>query len=85
MLESTTDEGAGQNIGGLDNGDYADYYVDIEESGAYNVIYRSAADPAWSSGGQVELKLLDEFGNFSTLQNVLLPVTTGWPRLVICK
>ena len=78
LLESTTDEGSGQNIGGLDNGDYADYYVDIEESGAYNVIYRSAADPAWSSGGQVELKLLDEFGNFSTLQNVLLPVTTGW-------
>ncbi len=78
QLEITTDEGAGQNIGGLDDGDYADYYVDIEESGTYNVTYRSAADPTWSSGGQVELKLLDELGNFFSLQNVILPVTTGW-------
>ena len=78
-LESTSDENGGLNIGRLDNGDYADYYVKIESGDLYNVTYRSAADPNWSSGGQVELSILDPTtGTYSSLQNVILPTTGGW-------
>lgn len=78
-LESTSDENGGLNIGSLDNGDYADYYVKIESGDLYNVTYRSAADPNWSSGGQVELSILDPTtGTYSSLQNLILPTTGGW-------
>ena len=78
-LENTTDEGGGFNIGSLDNGDFADYYVDIETSGTYNVTYRTAADPSFSEGGQVELSIYDTNTNaFNFLQNLIIPPTTGW-------
>ena len=78
-LENTSDEGGGFNIGSLDNGDYADYYVDVLASGTFNVTYRVAADPTWSSGGQVELSIYDSNSNsFTFLQNIIIPATTGW-------
>ena len=78
-LENTSDEGGGFNIGSLDNGDYADYYVDVLASGTFNVTYRAAADPTWSSGGQVELSIYDSNSNsFTFLQNIIIPATTGW-------
>jgi len=78
-LEKTSDEGGGFNIGSLDNGDYADYYVDVEALGTYNVTYRAAADPTYSSGGQVELSLYDSNSNsFTFLQNIIIPATNGW-------
>ena len=78
-LENTTDEGGGFNIGSLDNGDFADYYVDIKTSGTYNVTYRAAADPSYSEGGQVELSIYDTNTNaFNFLQNLIIPPTTGW-------
>ena len=72
-------KGDGKNIASLDNGDYADYYIKVNSSGTYNVTYRSAADPNWSSGGQLELSLLDpETGNYNSIQNMILPTTSGW-------
>ena len=73
-LENTSDEGEGFNVGSLDNGDYADYYVDVQLSGTYNVTYRVAADPSWSSGGQIELSIYDSNSNsFTFLQNIIIP------------
>ena len=79
-LENTSDIGGGLNIGSLDNGDYADYYVDIQTTGTYNVTYRAAADPGYAPlGGQVELSIYDSISNsFTFLQNVILSPTTGW-------
>ena len=78
-LENATDEGGGKNIASLDNGDYADYYIKVNSEGTYNVTYRSAADPNWSSGGQIELSILDsETGSYNSVQNMILPTTGGW-------
>ena len=80
-VEATSDIGGGQNIGSLDNGDYAEYFVNILDSGTYNVTFRSAADPAWSSGGQLELSIYDSStSNYVSLQNVVLPQTGGWQQ-----
>lgn len=78
-IENTSDVGGGFNIGSLDNSDYADYNINVQKSGTYNVTYRAAADPAWSSGGQVELSLYDSNSNsYTFLQNLIIPATTGW-------
>ena len=80
-VELTTDIGGGQNIGSLDDGDYAEYFVNIIDSGTYNVTFRSAADPAWSSGGQLELSIYDSTTtNYISLQNIVLPQTGGWQQ-----
>ncbi len=78
-LENTSDDGGGFNIGSLDNGDFADYYVDVETTGTYNVTYRGAADPNWSDGGQIELSIYDlNTNSYNFLQNVIIPATNGW-------
>jgi len=55
QLENCMDNGGGQNIGYLDNGDYAEYGVSIPESGLYQVSFRTAA---MSEMGQVRLSCL---------------------------
>ena len=78
-IENSNDEGGGKNIGNLDRGDYADYYIKINSSGTYGVTYRSAADPNWSDGGQIEIGLVDSLtGEYNSIQNVILPQTGGW-------
>ena len=78
-IENSNDEGGGKNIGNLDRGDYADYYIKINSSGTYGVTYRSAADPNWSDGGQIEIGLVDSLtGKYNSIQNVILPQTGGW-------
>jgi hypothetical protein len=74
-LETTSDAGGGQNIGYLDNGDYADYYIDVDRAGIYSVGYRTAA---LSERGAVKLELLDARGNASFLHEVEFPATGGW-------
>ena len=56
QLENTADVGGGQNIGYLDIGDYADYYITVQQSGTYNVQFRTASE---SAGGAVQLELVD--------------------------
>lgn len=74
-LENTSDVGGGQNIGYLDAGDYLDYYINVAQSGIYNVAYRTAA---LSEVGKVNLQIIDANGNATTLHSVSFPSTGGW-------
>lgn len=74
-LENTTDIGGGQNIGYLDKGDYADYYIEVAEAGSYYVDYRTAAQ---SENGAVKLELINPGGSAEFLHQVSFPSTGGW-------
>jgi hypothetical protein len=74
-LESTTDVGGGQNISYLDNGDYADYYIDVAEDGSYYVDYRTAA---LSESGAVKLEIIAPGGTAEFLHQLSFPSTGGW-------
>jgi len=75
QLENTTDAGGGQNIGFLDNGDYLDYFINVSQAGVYQVDFRTAAE---SEMGGVELQLIDNNGNATSLENLTFPATGGW-------
>ena len=75
QLETTTDEGGGQNIGFLDAGDFLEYYVDVSQTGLYKATYRTAA---LSETGGVRLRLIDENGNATTLSSIVFQPTGGW-------
>ena len=75
QLENTTDAGGGKNIGYLDVGDYCDYYVNVQNTGAYNVTYRTASE---SAGGAIQLERIDQAGNSTVIQTVNFPSTGGW-------
>ncbi len=75
QLESTTDDGGGENIGYLDNGDYGDYYIDVTEAGSYYVDYRTAAQ---SESGAVKLELIASDGTADFLHQISFPSTGGW-------
>jgi len=74
-LESTTDVGGGLNIGYLDVGDYADYYINVVEAGSYFVDYRTASQ---SESGAVKLELIAPGGTVSFLHQLSFPSTGGW-------
>lgn len=77
QLENTTDAGGGQNIGYLDVGDYADYYVEIPEAGTYRVGYRTAA---LSETGAVKLEVIPASGAGRQLHQVSFPPTGDWQQ-----
>jgi len=74
-LESTTDNGGGQNISYLDIGDYADYYIDVTEAGSYYVDYRTAA---LSESGAVKLEIISPEGGAEFLHQVSFASTGDW-------
>lgn len=74
-LESTTDNGGGQNISYLDNGDYTDYYIDVQDAGSYYVDYRTAA---LSESGGVKLEIISPEGAIDLLHQVSFASTGGW-------
>jgi hypothetical protein len=74
-LEDCTDEGGGQNIGYLDEGDYCDYFIDVAQNGTYRVDYRTASE---SAGGAIQLQLIDDEGEATTLHSVSFSATGGW-------
>ena len=74
-LENTTDAGGGKNIGYLDNGDYADYYIDVSQAGSYYVDFRTAAE---SAKGAVKLELIEGDGTVELLHQLNFPSTGGW-------
>ena len=74
-LENTTDIGGGQNISYLDNGDYADYYINVSEPGSYYVDYRTAA---LSESGAVKLEIIAPDGTASFLHQISFPSSGGW-------
>ncbi len=75
QLENTTDTGGGQNAGFLDIGDYLDYQVSVTQEGFYNVTYRTAS---LASTGGIELQLIDENGNATSLSTTTFAPTGGW-------
>jgi hypothetical protein len=51
--EATTDEGGGQNVGYIDNGDWMTYAVNIPKAGNYSVNFRVAG---WAATGRIALQ-----------------------------
>jgi GH18 family chitinase len=70
QLETTTDTGAGQNVGWIDTGDWLDYCVNVATAGQYTVQYRVAS---LSGGGSAQLRL-----GATTLATTTIPSTGGW-------
>ncbi len=75
QLENTTDDGGGQNIGFLDNGDYLDYYINVSQSGTYKVDFRTAAQ---SEMGAIKMQLIETNNEVTTLFDQVFPSTGGW-------
>jgi poly(3-hydroxybutyrate) depolymerase len=69
--ETTTDAGGGLNVGWIDNHDWMDYSVNLDEAGRYTVRFRVAAP---GSGAKLQLKN----ANGNTLATVNIPNTGGW-------
>ncbi|RED99813.1 carbohydrate-binding protein [Marinoscillum furvescens] len=74
-IESTTDVGGGQNIGYTNTGDYLDYLINVQESGAYQVEVRVACA---GNDGVIRLLQLDEAGETLNSKRVNVPITGGW-------
>ena len=72
--ETTNDDGGGLNVGYVDEGDWIEYSVDVEESGEYSVEYRLA-----SLNGSSGFELLVD-GQQVDVQTV--PSTGGWQNWV---
>jgi hypothetical protein len=74
-LENCTDAGGGQNIAYLGSGDYAEYYVNVNQAGTYNVEYRTAA---LNNNGKITLQLVEDDNTFTDLHTVNFSPTGGW-------
>jgi fibronectin type 3 domain-containing protein len=68
--ETTTDTGGGQNIGFIEAGDWADYLVNVQTAGNYQVQYRVAST---GTTGQVQLR-----NGTTTYATTSIPNTGGW-------
>ena len=73
-VETTSDNGGGQNLGFLDPGDYMEYEVNVQYSGDYTMHFRTASE----SFGAVSLELVAPDGSVTGLGNVSFPATGGW-------
>lgn len=70
QTEATSDIGGGLNVGWIDNTDWLDYYVNVQESGSYDVDIRIASQ---SQAGQFLLMKDNQ-----VLATINVPVTGGW-------
>ncbi len=70
-FESTTDEGGGQNVNYIDDGDWMDYNVNVATAGPYTFAFRVANS---YGNGMIYVKAEDG----STLASVSVPRTGGW-------
>lgn len=68
--QATTDAGGGRNIGWIENGDWANYYVQVAASTRYLIRYRIAS--AGISGS------IDLYQNDQKVRTTTIPVTGGW-------
>ncbi|WP_332367895.1 carbohydrate-binding protein [Spirosoma telluris] len=69
--ETTSDDGGGQNLGYIDDGDWMDYNVTVASAGVYTFQFRVA-----NSYGNGVIYIKSEDG--STLGSVTVPRTYGW-------
>jgi hypothetical protein len=72
--ENTTDVGGGQNLGYIENGDYAEYDVNVTATGYYEFNARVASN---TSGGYIFVT-----SNGSNLGSVSVSNTGGWQKWV---
>tara|TARA_B100000809_G_scaffold35206_1_gene30985 strand:- start:501 stop:2564 length:2064 start_codon:yes stop_codon:yes gene_type:complete len=72
QTESTLDNGGGDNIGFVDDGDWLTYNVNMPQAGEVIVSYRVASD---SSGGVIRL---EQAGGGVSYGTVTVPNTGGW-------
>jgi hypothetical protein len=73
-LEETTDEGGGENIGYIDEGDFVEYSIIVPSAGTYLIEYRMASD-------------MDSLGFDNTIGGVVLDTQTllrtgGWQEWI---
>ncbi|MGL1886126.1 MAG: carbohydrate-binding protein [Reichenbachiella sp.] len=71
QTEATTDVGGGMNLGWLDEGDWMDYLVDVNQAGQHTFDFRVAADGA---GGSFHIEL----GGANISGSITVGGTTGW-------
>ena len=76
QAEVTTDAGGGYNVGYTDTGDFADYMIAVNNTGNYNISFRTAAQ---SQSGMLQLQLIDDESTQS-LVVVSTPITGGWQQ-----
>ena len=81
-LEDCTDAGGGSDMGYTNPGDYLDYKVDITEKGLYEVSYRVSSG---STGGKIDLLIIDSDNQSTQLHTVTLPSTGDWQTWVTVK
>jgi hypothetical protein len=68
--ESTSDTGGGQNIGYVNNGDWAEYSINVPVAGTYQVDFRVASE---TSGGTINMVV-----GASTIGSAAVTGTGGW-------
>jgi len=68
--ENTSDVGGGQNIGWIENGDWAQYSINVPVAGTYQVDFRVASA---TSGGTINMVV-----GGSTIGSVAVTGTGGW-------
>lgn len=71
QTETTSDVGAGQNVGWISDQDWLDYNVDVATAGTYTVAFRVAN--SWGDG-KIQLRL----ANGTILSTLDVPKTGGW-------
>ena len=76
QTEVTTDAGGGYNVGYTDSGDFADYMIAVNNTGNYNISFRTAAQ---SQSGMIQLQLINDESTQS-LVVVSTPITGGWQQ-----
>ncbi|ALJ00188.1 hypothetical protein DC20_15980 [Rufibacter tibetensis] len=72
QVETTTDAGAGQNVGHIDANDWMNYSVNVSSAGTYTMNFRVAS--GYSTGGRFEVRN----ANGAVLATVVVPGTGGW-------
>ena len=83
----TEDEGGGQNIGYLDSADYADYIINVQKTGLYDLSYRVASDGSqdYANGGTIKLQLMVDSLLTEELHTISFPATNGWQDWITFK
>ena len=72
QVERTTDQGGGENVGGIDTEDYTTYQINVPASGRYTIRYRIAS---LNGGGNLRFEQGGGARVFATLD---VPTTGGW-------
>ncbi len=70
-IEASNDIGGGYNIGWIEDGEWIEFTIDVQEAGMYTVVPYISSVPG---GGSLHI----EFNGIDLTGNVSVPVTGGW-------